>query len=104
VAQVFVDRPGVSLQECMNRIGERHTENDMPLIILILALIGLRYFEVWIFAQMSWWWVVLLMVFAFVWFEFLERIFGLDKRTREHALLEKQRKERLEKTFGAKRK
>jgi small Trp-rich protein len=71
----------------------------MPLIILILALIGLRWFEVWKFAQMSWWWVVAAMVFAFIWFEFIERIIGLDRR--KHDLtMETQRKERLEKTFG----
>ena len=52
----------------------------MPIIILIVALVGLRYFEVWRFAEISWWYIVGLMVFAFVWFEFLEPMLGLDKR------------------------
>ena len=39
------------------------------------------------------------MVVAFVWFEYIERIIGKDKR-REDLTVEKQRKERLEKTFG----
>jgi small Trp-rich protein len=71
----------------------------MPLILLIVALIGLRWFEVWKFAQMSWWWVIGTMVVAFIWFEYIERIIGKDKR-REDLTVEKQRKERLEKTFG----
>ena len=45
----------------------------MPLIIIIAALIPLRYFEVWKFADMSWWWVIGAMGFAFIWFEFIEK-------------------------------
>lgn len=71
----------------------------MPLIIVIAALLGLRYFEVWKFAQLSWWWVIGLMVVAFIWFEYLERIFGLDRRP-DDLRTEKMRKERLAKTFG----
>ena len=70
----------------------------MPLILLIAALIGLRYFEVWKFAELSWWWIVGLMVFAFIWFEFIEKIFGLDKR-KEHNVDEERRKARIAKTF-----
>jgi small Trp-rich protein len=70
----------------------------MPLILLIAALIGLRYFEVWKFAELSWWWIVALMVFAFIWFEFIEKMLGLDKR-KEHNVDEQRRKERVAKTF-----
>jgi small Trp-rich protein len=70
----------------------------MPLILLIAALIGLRYFEVWKFAELSWWWIVALMVFAFIWFEFIEKIFGLDKR-KAHNVDEQRRKDRIAKTF-----
>ena len=75
----------------------------MPLILLIAALIGLRYFEVWKFAELSWWWIVALMVFAFIWFEFIEKMLGLDKR-KEHNVDEQRRKERVAKTFEKKRK
>jgi small Trp-rich protein len=71
----------------------------MPLILLILALIGLRWFEVWKFAQMSWWWVIGAMIVAFIWFEYIERLIGKDRR-REDLTMEKQRKERMEKVFG----
>ncbi|WP_332876084.1 TIGR04438 family Trp-rich protein [Massilia sp. S19_KUP03_FR1] len=70
----------------------------MPLILLIAALIGLRYFEVWKFAELSWWWIVALMVVAFIWFEFVEKIFGLDKR-KAHNVDEQRRKDRIAKTF-----
>ena len=52
----------------------------MPIIILILVLGALKFFEVWKFAAMSWWWVIGLMCFAFIWFEYVEKIFGLDKK------------------------
>ena len=52
----------------------------MPLIILIVALIALKYFEVRFVDNLSWWWIVGLAVAAFIWFEFLERMFGFDKR------------------------
>jgi len=45
---------------------------------LVLAL--LRYFEVGVFATVSWWWVFGLLAAAFVWFEFIERFFGLEKK------------------------
>jgi small Trp-rich protein len=70
----------------------------MPLILLIAALIALRYFEVWRFAELSWWWIVGLMVFAFVWFEFIEKMLGLDKK-KEHDVHDKRRKERIKNSF-----
>jgi small Trp-rich protein len=70
----------------------------MPLILLIVALIGLRYFEVWRFAELSWWWIVALMVFSFVWFEFIEKMLGLDKK-KEHDVHNKRRKERIKNSF-----
>ena len=70
----------------------------MPLILVIAALLGLKYFEVWIFADLSWWWIVGLMGVAFLWFEFGEKIFGLDKR-QAHETLEKQREERVKRQF-----
>jgi small Trp-rich protein len=70
----------------------------MPLILLIAALCGLRYFEVWKFADLSWWYIVGLMVAAFVWFEFIEKMLGLDKK-KEHNEDEARRKRRVQQTF-----
>ena len=74
----------------------------MPLILLILALCGLRYFEVWRFAEVSWWWIVGLMVFAFAWFEVLEPMLGLDKR-KAHNVDEQRRKARVKQSFEKKK-
>ncbi|TFW27531.1 TIGR04438 family Trp-rich protein [Massilia horti] len=70
----------------------------MPLILLIVLLVGLRFFEVWRFAELSWWYIVALMVFAFVWFEFIEKMLGLDKK-KAHNENEKLRRDRVKKTF-----
>jgi small Trp-rich protein len=70
----------------------------MPLIIVIVLLSLLRYFEVGPIANLSWWWIVGLMAVAFIWFEFIERMLGLDKR-KSHNELEQARKERVKKNF-----
>jgi len=70
----------------------------MPIILLILALCILRYFEVWKFAELSWWWIVGLMGVAFIWFEFVEPMLGLDKR-KAHNVDEQRRKERIKQSF-----
>ena len=70
----------------------------MPIIILIIVLGALKYFEVWRFGEMSWWWVVALMGVAFVWFEFIEKMLGLDKK-KAHNEDEERRKARVQNTF-----
>ena len=74
----------------------------MPIILLILALGLLKYFEVWKFAEMSWWWVIGLMIVAFIWFEFIEKMLGLDKK-KAHNEDEQRRKARLNNTFDTKK-
>ncbi len=70
----------------------------MPLIILIALLCGLRYFEVWRFAELSWWWIVGLMAFAFIWFEFIEKMLGLDKKEATN-VDEQRRKDRIKESM-----
>lgn len=70
----------------------------MPLIIAIIILSALKYFEVSFFQNLSWWWIAALIAIAFIWFEFIERILGLDKR-RAHDEMDKNRKDRVNKTF-----
>ncbi|HYD81245.1 MAG TPA: TIGR04438 family Trp-rich protein [Paucimonas sp.] len=74
----------------------------MLIILAIVAFAALRYLEIGPFANLSWWWLVGLMALAFVWFEFIERLLGLDKR-KAHESLEKARKERVQKTFDNKK-
>ncbi|MCE3264488.1 MAG: hypothetical protein K0R43_3567 [Pseudoduganella sp.] len=70
----------------------------MPIILLIIALVALKYFEVWKFAELSWWWIVAVMGVGFAWFEFIEPMLGLDKR-KAHNVDEQRRKERVKKSF-----
>ena len=70
----------------------------MPLIIAIVLLVALKYLAIGPFADISWWWIAGLMALAFIWFEFLERMLGLDKR-RAHEQMEKARQERVKKAF-----
>ena len=70
----------------------------MPIIILILVLGGLKYFEVWKFGAMSWWWVIGLMILAFIWFEYVEKILGLDKK-KAHDLDRERREARVKNSF-----
>lgn len=70
----------------------------MPLILLILALLVLRFFEVWKFAELSWWWIVGLMVFAFAWFEYVEKMLGWDKK-KAHDEDAKRRQARVKNSF-----
>lgn len=77
----------------------------MVLIILIVALSALRYFEVSFFANLSWWWIGGLVAVAILWFEVIEKWLGLDKK-KAHESLEKAREDRLKRTYeeGRKRK
>jgi small Trp-rich protein len=73
----------------------------MLLIILIAALSALRFFEIGPFADLSWWWIVGLFALAFLWFEYLEKMLGLDKR-RAHDESENARRKRVESSFRKK--
>lgn len=75
----------------------------MPIILLIIALVALKYFEVWKFADLSWYWIIGTMGFAFVWFEVVEPMLGLDKR-KAHNVDEQRRKDRVKKAFDDTRK
>lgn len=70
----------------------------MPIIIAIIAFIALKYFEIGPFANISWWWLVGLMVAGFIWFEFIERMLGLDKR-KAHDESDRMKAERVKKAF-----
>jgi small Trp-rich protein len=74
----------------------------MPLIIVIVLLSLLRYFEIGPFAEFSWWWIAGLILVAFIWFEFIEKMLGLDKR-KAHEQLEEARQQRVKATFEKKR-
>lgn len=53
--------------------------------------------------NVSWWWINGCGFFAFLWFEYFERMLGLDKR-KDEMLHEKMQKERQKRQFNMKKK
>jgi small Trp-rich protein len=74
----------------------------MPLILLIALLAALRGFEIWRFADLSWWYIIGLMVVAFIWFEYIEKALGLDKR-KAYDVDEQRRSDRVKKSLEKRR-
>lgn len=68
----------------------------MWLVWCAVVMIVLKWFEVDPVANWSWYWVLAPLGAAFIWFEFLERLFGWDQRTVEMAEHERRAKERLQ--------
>ena len=52
----------------------------MWLIWLGVGLIVLKLLEISVFATLSWWWITVPFVIAFLWFEMVERRLGMDKK------------------------
>ena len=71
----------------------------MWLLWVGVALLVLKVLEVSVFAALSWWWIVLVFALAFVWFEFFERIFGLDKK-KAFDEVDNIRKQRIQRALG----
>ena len=70
----------------------------MLLIVLIVGLSALRFFEIGVFADISWWWIGALFAAAFIWFEYIEKMLGRDKR-RAHDESEAARQKRVASAF-----
>lgn len=63
-------------------------------IILLLKWLAIEPVASW-----SWWWVLSPLVAAVIWFEYLEQLFGRDKRMKEAAEWERLRQDRVKKAF-----
>jgi len=70
----------------------------MILILSLIALVLIKYLDYQFIQGLSWWWVVGYAVLIFLWFEFFERMLGLDKR-KDDQHFEKMKKERLKRSF-----
>ena len=68
----------------------------MWLIWVGVALILLKALEISVFAEVSWWWIVLPFFIGFLWFELVEKRLGLDKK-KAHDEIEKAKQERIRK-------
>ena len=74
----------------------------MVLILLIVTLTGLKFFEVSFMHDVSWWWITGLFFLTLVWFEVFERLLGFDKKQIHKNFAEIQ-KARLKRIFSKKR-
>lgn len=72
----------------------------MILIVAGVLLVVLKLLEIGPVAELSWWWTLAPLVLAFVWFEFLEKPLGFDKRKADHLEWEKRRKDRVAASFA----
>lgn len=70
----------------------------MFLILLTVTLAALKYFDVSFMVNIPWLWIIGLLFFTFIWFEFIERILGLDKK-KAHAKFDQIQKDRAKKNF-----
>lgn len=70
----------------------------MVIIVVIGLLAVLKFAGIEFLAELSWWWIAGLFAVAFIWFEFVEPTFGLDKR-RVHEHADQIRKDRVKKAF-----
>ncbi len=68
----------------------------MYLVWMGAVLIALKWFEVRMFADLSWWWILAPLALAFVFFEVLEPMFGWDKK-KAHTENDKFKANRLKK-------
>ncbi len=68
----------------------------MWLIWIGVALIILKVLEIGVVAEVSWWWIVLPFGVGFLWFEFVEKRLGLDKK-KAFDEIDKAKKERIRK-------
>ncbi len=73
----------------------------MYLIWLAVALIGLKLLGIGPLEELSWWWVLAPLGLALVWFEFLEKLLGFDKRRADDLEWERRRRERVAAQFPA---
>jgi small Trp-rich protein len=72
----------------------------MWLIWIGVALMALHFAGIGLFAGLDYWWM-LPFGLAFVWFEFIERPFGLDRK-KGHDEMEKAKRKRIRLALGDK--
>ena len=70
----------------------------MWLLLVGIVLLVSKLLEFGPLAELSWWWVLLPFVLAFIWWETFERWFGLDKK-KAFDELQKAKDERIARTL-----
>ena len=65
--------------------------------VLLLKLAGIGFF-----AELSWWWVAVPFIAAFIWFELFEKRLGLDKK-KAFDELERAKQDRIKRSMEKKK-
>jgi small Trp-rich protein len=52
----------------------------MWMLLVAIVLLGLKLAELGPFADLSWWWIALLLGLAFVWWEVIDPMFALSQK------------------------
>ena len=68
----------------------------MWLIWVGVAMTVLKVLEISVFSELSWWWVALPFGVGLLWFEFVEKRLGMDKK-KAFDEIDKAKKERIKK-------
>jgi len=71
----------------------------MILVWTGVILVVLKLLDVGPLIEVSWWWILAPLAVALVWFEWIEKLVGMDRRNVEHIEWEKRRKERVSEQF-----
>jgi len=64
-----------------------------------VILLGLKLADVEPIASLSWWWISLPLILAFVWFDFVEERLGFNKNKRTMDEMDKAKQERIKKAL-----
>lgn len=75
----------------------------MIFIIILAIVVVLKLLEVSFMENVSWWWINGYAIVIFLWFDYFERIFGMNKH-KDEMHHEKMKKERLKRDFETKKK
>lgn len=78
--------------------GHRAGHRSMWILWLAVALLVLKLLGIWVFADLSWWWVAAVFALALIWFEVFEKRLGLDKK-KAFDELERAKQERIRKAL-----
>ncbi len=66
----------------------------LGVIVVALKLIGIEPIS-----SISWWWVILPLILAFLWFDLIEERMGFNKNKRTMDEMDKAKKERIKKAL-----
>jgi small Trp-rich protein len=64
-----------------------------------VVLLGLKLAGIEPIASLSWWWIVLPLIAAFLWFDLIEERLGFNKNKRTMDEMDKAKKERIKKAL-----